>query len=80
MSTCNTNTRLPVFVYTWHRYHDGIHLVCDQDELMAWNISMEEGADAIILWGDERKTQQEFESYWKNDFVPMFTNWKSHTQ
>ena len=65
----------PVFVYTWHRYHDGIHFVCDQDEMMTWNISVEEGADAVVLWGDERGKEVAFASYWTHDFAPMALAW-----
>ena len=64
-----------VFVYTWHRYHDGIHFVCDQDETMTWNISVEEGADAVVLWGDERGKEVAFATYWKHDFAPMALAW-----
>jgi len=67
--------RPPVLVYTWHRYHDGVDFVCDQDETMTWDISVEEGADAVVLWGDERQKADEFASYWKHDFAPLALKW-----
>eukprot|EP00940_MAST-03C_sp_MAST-3C-sp2_P000445 g445.t1 len=72
---CDTQTRPPVLVYTWHRYHDGVHFVCDQDESMTWDISVEEGADAVVLWGYERGTSKAFQTYWTHDFAPMALAW-----
>ena len=74
-SPSGLSTRPPVLVYTWHRYHDGVSFVCDDDERMAWTLSAEEGSDGIVLWGDERKTAAQFDSYWTNDFAPMALAW-----
>ena len=65
----------PVLVYTWHRYHDGTRFVCDADETMTWSISAEEGANGVVLWGDERQTEDNFETYWAKDFAPLALAW-----
>ena len=73
------HSKLPpqVLVYTWHRYHTASNgFVCDADEEMAWDISYEEGADGVILWGHEVGDNVEaFEHYWTTDFAPMALKW-----
>lgn len=66
----------PVWVYTWHRYHDGVELLCDADEEMYWTESVAAGATGIILWGNEPKTVAEFKKYWAEDFAPLANSWK----
>ena len=72
---CAAQVKPPVLVYTWHRYHDGTRFVCDADETMTWSISAEEGANGVVLWGDERKTADDFKAYWANDFAPLALAW-----
>ena len=72
---CAAQAKPPVLVYTWHRYHDGARFVCDADETMTWSISAEEGASGVVLWGDERQTEDDFETYWAKDFAPLALGW-----
>lgn len=75
---CNGKKKPPVWVYTWHRYHDGIALMSDQDETMYWEQSYNAGATGLVLWGYEPKDPQasEFASWWKSNFTSMINSWE----
>ena len=69
---------LPVWVYTWMRYHGTPNLVSNQDAKMYWEQSYAAGATGLVLWGDEpTKTMAlEFGAWWQTNFTAMINSWQ----
>jgi hypothetical protein len=75
---CGSKKKPPVWVYTWHRYHDAPHaLVSDQDEAMYWEQSYKAGATGLVLWGSETTEPHglEFAAWWKSNFTTLINSW-----
>jgi hypothetical protein len=68
--------QIPVWVYTWQRYHDGVSFInCSADESMFWTESFAAGADGLVLWGSERLTLPQFQHFWTSTFAPEVLGW-----
>lgn len=73
-----TPSKLPVWVYTWQRYHDAVppFVNCSADMEMFWKQSYAAGADGLILWGYEPHTQPQFQEFWTETFAPEVLAWQ----
>jgi hypothetical protein len=81
-SKCPGKIVLPVWVYTWLRYHAvGTPLIADQDARMYWEQSWAAGATGLVLWGDESTPAHaaEFGPWWKSKFTPLLNSWSPPT-